>query len=142
MYEKNKLSRFEVLLIIAIVLMSAFFVVLALEYPKQATAHRDDALMANTALSVARVNSNHGTGCVVNDCKGGNCPHRHGKSTIGYLDTMTNTIVGGRPKGYNEERRIRLDGKVYHGKTGTLVIEAKADESGNVSLSWVKGRVK
>lgn len=141
MYERRKFSKFEVLLLTAIILMAAFFVILALRWPAESTAHRDDALMANTALSVARVNSNHGTACVVNDCDGGKeCTHQRGKSTVGYFDTRTNTIVGERPAGYNEETRIRLNGKTYRGKRNTLVIEAKAANDGTVTLRWVEGR--
>lgn len=141
MYQKQKLSRMEVILIAAILAMSAFFIVLALEWPARATARRDDALRVNTALSAARINSNNGQDCVVEDCPGGDCAHKHGKYWIGYLDISDNKIRAEKTAGYNEERKIVLDDKVYRGRPGSLVVEVRSDGN-NVSARWVEGKEK
>lgn len=141
MYQKQKLSRMEVILVAAIIAMSAFFIGLALEWPARATERRDDALRVNTALSAARVNSSNGQNCVVEDCPGGDCPHKHGKYWIGYLDISDNKIRAEKTVGYNEERKIVLDDKVYRGKRGSLVVEVRSDGN-DVSARWVEGKEK
>ena len=142
MYQKQKLSVMEVILMIAIIAMSVFFIVLALEWPARSTARRDDALRVNTALSAARINSNNGQNCVVEDCPGGDdCPHKHGKYWIGYLDISDNKIRGEKTAGYNEEKRVALGDKVYKGNIGTMVVEVRSDGS-QVTARWVKGAEK
>ena len=132
----------ELILVIAIIAMSVFFIVLALEWPARATAKRDDALRVNTALSAARINSDNGQNCVVEDCPGGDdCPHKHGKYWIGYLDISDNKIRGDKMTGYNEEKKIVLDDKVYRGDIGSLIVEVRSDGS-KVSARWVRGKEK
>lgn len=139
-FTHNRLSRFEAILITAIMIMAVFFIVLALEWPKHSVEHRDDALWANTALSAATVNSNNGTGCVVNGCPGGDCEHRYTRDgvtgTVGYFDPSSNTIVADKPAGYNEERTIRLNGDMYRGPLKSMVLEVRAHD-GEVTERWV-----
>lgn len=139
MRKKQKISRFEAILIAAIIIMAAFFGVIALEWPAHSIAHRDDALWANTALSDGIINSNNGENCVVDGCEKENCEHMKLSAYIGYFDPSDNTIIAEKPEGYNEETRISLDGNIYRGEINTLVIEVKA-ENGEVSVSWVEGK--
>lgn len=137
--QRQKISRFEAILITAIILMAAFFIGLALIWPSHSAAHRDDALWANTALSVGIINSDNGQDCVVNECPhGGLCTHHTVNGYVGYFDPSTNTIAGEKPAGYNEETTIRLDGKKYRGRKGTLVIRVISDNN-DVTVDWVEG---
>lgn len=111
---------------------------------KNQQAIGDDALMVNTADSVARINSNNGMNCVVNNCEGNKdgvvCTHLLSQGYVGYFDHGSNTIVGIKPYGYNEYTEMKADGVTYYGAVNSMVIQVIAKE-GKMALSWVPGRV-
>lgn len=100
----------------------------------------NDGLYANTALSVAKVNSLNGIQCPVNECEKANeiCTHYTSQGYIGYFDGESNTIVGYKPKGYNSSSELEIDGQEYTGAVGTMVIRVTCNE-GDIKLDWVTG---
>lgn len=138
----GSISRLELLLIIGICIESVFLVYQFSRYLVNQQAKGDDALMVNTADSVARINSNNGMNCVVNDCGNstGVCTHHHDEGYIGYFDNVTNTIVGTLPSGYNEYTVMEADNQEYYGAVNSMVIQVVAKE-GVMELSWVPGKV-
>ena len=100
--------------------------------------HGNDSLTANTAESVARINSNNGLNCPV-DGSDGRCPHWTSSGYVAYYDNVGNTIVGEKPYGYNEDSTMVIDGKKYYGDPGTMVIKVVCSE-GKITLSWEEGR--
>ena len=144
---RNKLSEtkgytnlLELILIIAIVVMAAIYVFWGGSWMKYRMNHGNDSLAANTAESVARVNSNNGMNCVVDGCGStGHCPHWSSQGYIGYFDNIGNKIVGDRPKGYNEYQTMEIGRQQYHGEPGTMVIRVLAKD-GEMILSWELGK--
>lgn len=100
----------------------------------------EDALMQNTAESVA-ISNTITTPCPVRGCDGGTtCTHKSADGTYtGYFSHPLNTIGGDLPKGYNSYKTMTIGDKIYHGKAGTMVIKVEAKD-GELTLSWVKGR--
>lgn len=133
-------SLLEVILIIAIVIMAGVYFFWGGAWMKYRINHGDDSLAANTAESVARVNSNNGLNCVVDGCgSSGHCPHWSYNGYIGYFDNISNKIVADRPKGYNEYQTMEIGKRQFHGDPGTMVIKVLAKE-GEVVLSWELGK--
>ena len=135
-------SRREVLLTVLIVCMSLFIAIEFFNYLKGQQQKGDDALRANTAESVARINSNNGQGCPVRGCgnSSGSCDHYSGGEYIGYYDDVSNTIVARKPFGYNEYGTMKIDDQVWHGKPKTMVIRVVTGND-DVTLNWELGRV-
>jgi hypothetical protein len=139
---KDKISRFEAILIVAIIIMLAFFVHLGIEWYHIHLAHGNDNMKENTAESTARINSANGTDCVIQDCPGtmeNPCPHYHDHVFTGYWDIKTETIVADKPDGYNEAKDMSIGDETWYGDIGTMVIEVTSDGKGNIQLKWVKG---
>lgn len=138
----GSISRLELILIIVISIESVFVVYQFGSYLVHQQAKGDDALMVNTADSVARVNSNSGMNCVVNDCDNskGICTHHYDEGYVGYFDNNSNTIIGTLPSGYNEYTEMEASGITYYGAVNSMVIKAVAKD-GTVTLSWVPGKV-
>lgn len=93
----------------------------------------------NTCESVAKINSMNGTTCPVNKCSGGDCIHHTVQGYIGYFDSVSNTIVGSKPSGYNSSSSPSINGKKYSGKPGTLVLEVVAKD-GDLDIFWTGGK--
>ena len=144
---KRKLSEkrgytnlFELILIIAIVLMAAVYFFLGGNWMRLRLEHGNDSLAANTADSIARINSNNGANCVVDNCgSSGHCPHWTNQGYVGYFDNIGNIIVGTRPKGYNEYSTMEIGDRQFHGDPGTMVIKVTASE-GEVIVTWELGK--
>lgn len=137
---KGGSSLLVVILTTAIFIMIAIYLLLGGNWMKIRMNHGNDGLMANTADSIARVNSNNGMNCVVDGCGStGYCPHYSTIGYIGYFDNIGNIIVGEKPKGYNEYERMEIGDKVFYGEPGTMVIRVVARE-GEVTLSWETGK--
>ena len=138
---RGSVSRREVLLGILIGLMCVYFASEFLRYLARQQSVGDDALRANTAESVTIIQSNNGMDCPVRGCTGGKngCIHKAGDKYVGYYDDVLNTIVGEKMYGYNESSRPRIDGKVYRGEPGTLVIKVTVG-GGEVELDWETGK--
>lgn len=133
-------SLFEVILITAIIIMTAIYFFLGGNWMKIRMNHGNDSLAANTADSVARINSNNGLNCVVDGCgSSGHCPHWSSLGYIGYFDNIGNKIVGEKPKGYNEYSTMEIGKNQFHGDPGTMVIKVIAKE-GEIVVSWELGR--
>jgi len=130
----------EFVLIAAIVVMAAAYFFLGGSWMKYRMNHGNDGLAANTAESVARVNSNNGANCPVDNCgSSGHCPHWTSEGYVGYFDNIGNIIVGSRPKGYNEFSTMEVENRQYHGDPGTMVIKVTAAE-GEIIVSWELGK--
>ena len=138
--KEGSANLLEVILITAIVLMAAVYFFLGGNWMKLRMDHGNDSLAANTADSVARVNSNNGLNCVVDGCgSSGHCPHWSSLGYIGYFDNIGNKIVGEKPKGYNEYSTMEIGRQQYHGEPGTMVIKVLAKE-GEIVVSWELGK--
>jgi hypothetical protein len=140
----GKISVLELVLIIFISLMCLFVGYKGIEWMNANTAHGNDSMLANTAESEAKINSNNGLECVVQDCpskSGGICPHQIGTdgTTLGYLDKETKHIVADRPYGYNEYTEMDIQDESYYGDRNTMVIQVTAHQ-GEISVCWVPGR--
>lgn len=138
--KEGSANLLEVILITAIVVMAAVYFFLGGNWMKLRMDHGNDSLAANTADSVARVNSNNGLNCVVDGCgSSGHCPHWSSLGYIGYFDNIGNKIVGEKPKGYNEYSTMEIGRQQYHGEPGTMVIKVMAKE-GEIVVSWELGK--
>lgn len=138
--KEGSANLLEVILITAIVVMAAVYFFLGGNWMKLRMDHGNDSLAANTADSVARVNSNNGLNCVVDGCgSSGHCPHWSSLGYIGYFDNIGNKIVGEKPKGYNEYSTMEIGRQQYHGEPGTMVIKVIAKE-GEIVVSWELGK--
>lgn len=137
---KGKVSYLELGLIILIVIELLWYIANSYGWLDSHMSSGNDGLYANTALSVAKVNSLNGIQCPVNECEKGNeiCTHYTSQGYIGYFDGESNTIVGIKPKGYNSNANPTLNGKEYIGDVGTLVLRITCNE-GDISLDWVPG---
>ena len=99
-----------------------------------------DAFTLNTCESVTKVNSSNGFDCPVNDCaKGELCTHKVGEYYIGYFDDVKNTIVGYKISGYNYEDNPVINGKVFKGLKGTMIIKVTCG-NGDIKYEWVNGK--
>lgn len=138
--EAGGFTRREVLLSVLIFLMVFYFTTEFMKYLSAQQRIGDDALRANTAESVALIESDAGVGCPVKGCSGGSgCTHQAGDYYIGYYDDVQNTIVGKKPYGYNESSNPRINGKTYYGSPGTLVIRVMTGQ-GTLTLNWETGK--
>jgi len=78
------------------------------------------------------------SGCVVNDCSGGQCAHARTGIHVGYFNPTGNTIVATKPSGYNEGKSMTIDGTTYYGNRKTMVLEVTGDDTTNeVTIRWV-----
>ncbi len=129
-----------VLLVAAITIMALIYLAMGGNWMRIRMNHGNDGLMANTADSIARINSNNGQNCCVDGCGStGHCPHYTTIGYVGYFDNIGNKIVGEKPKGYNEYTKMEIHGHDYYGEPGTMVIKVVAKE-GNMVLSWELGK--
>lgn len=137
---KGKVSLLELLLIILILIELIWYIANSYGWLDNHMSLGNDGLYANTALSVAKVNSLNGVECPVNECEKGNeiCSHYTSQGYIGYFDGETNTIVGIKPKGYNSSSDLEIDGQSYTGEVATMVIRVTCN-NGDIKLDWVKG---
>ena len=137
---KGGSNLLTVLLVTAIILMIGIYFLLGGNWMLVRWEHGNDGLRANTADSIARVNSNNGMNCVVDGCGStGICPHYSTIGYIGYYDDIGNKIVGEKTRGYNEYDHMEIGKKKYYGDPGTMVIKVVAKE-GEITLSWEKGK--
>ena len=137
---KGGSNLLTVLLVTAILVMIGIYFLLGGNWMLVRMEHGDDGLRANTADSIARINSNNGMNCVVDGCGStGYCPHYSTIGYIGYYDDIGNKIVGEKTKGYNEYNQMEIGNKKFYGDPGTMVIKVVAKE-GEITLSWEKGK--
>lgn len=140
MNNKGRITLIELVSIIVIVSAGFYFIARSYGWLDSHMSTGNDALYANTALSVAKVNSLDGVDCPVNDCDNpsGECIHYTSMGYVGYFDGETNKIVGNKLKGYNSNPNPVIDDKEYKGYTSTMVIRITC-YNGDITLDWVKG---
>lgn len=140
MNNKGKINYFELGVILLISIELLWYLGISFGWLDNRTSLGNDALYANTALSIAKVNSLNGIQCPVNECEKGNqnCSHYSSEGYIGYFDSETNTIIGYKPKGYNSSDNPKIDNKEFVGKRGTMVIRITCKD-GKIILDWVLG---
>ncbi len=139
--QKGSISVLELVIILVIIVEVGFLITNGLGWYGDHIASGNDGLYVNTAESVAKVNSLDGMQCPVNNCgnTAGECSHYTGMGYVGYFDSVSNTIVGSKPKGYNSEQNPKVNGKSYTGEIGTMVLRVTANE-GSIALDWVGGK--
>lgn len=140
MNHKGKVTLLELVCIIVIILCGLYFIANSYGWLDSHMSTGNDALYANTALSVAKVNSLNGVDCPVNDCSdpSGECIHYTSMGYVGYFDGDSNTIVGKKMKGYNSNPNPVIDDKSYVGNTATMVLRITC-KNGDITLDWVRG---
>lgn len=143
--KSGRITQLELILIIVICAVAGFFAFASYNWADVRYTHGNDDLRLNTADSVARINSNNGLNCVVHTCMDGStgkkCVHYDValKGYVGYFDAETNTIVGFKPKGYNENKKVCVKKHCIVAEPNTMVIQVVAKDN-DIKLSWVKGR--
>lgn len=137
---KGRVSYLELGLIILIIIEVLWYIANSYGWLDDHMSLGNDGLYANTALSVAKVNSLNGVECPVNECQKANelCSHYTSQGYIGYFDGETNTIIADKPKGYNSTSNPTIDGVEYKGEIGTMVLRVTCN-NGDIILDWVKG---
>ena len=142
--KRGRISALEMIVIIVLVAEALFLGYKGITWYIDSMAKGDDALMVNTAESVARINSNNGMNCVVNKCasnSNGQCPHQWGEGYVGYFDNVSNTIVESKPPGYNQAKVMTVGDQEYYGEINTMVIRVYVKPN-HIELSWVLGKVQ
>lgn len=101
----------------------------------------NDGGYVNTCESVAKVNSLNGVQCPVNNCgdTSGNCVHHTSIGYVGYFDSVSNTIVASKPKGYNSSDNPDVHGKKFIGERGKMVLEVIVN-NGEITVEWTRGK--
>ena len=137
---KGRVSTIELVAIVFLSVAAIFLGFKGLNWYYDSLTNGNDSLMANTAESVARVNSLNGLQCPVGDCPHGDkCTHLKGSYYVGYFDSVGNKIVANPTEGYNQAETMKIGKNKYYGEIGTMVIEIKCKE-GTVELNWVLGK--
>lgn len=132
MDNKGKTTYLELIIIILIIVELLWYIANSFGWLNNKVSTGNDGLYENTALSVAKTNSLNGIQCPVNECEKGsvNCTHYTSQGYIGYFDSVSNTIVGVKPKGYNSSSA--------NGTIGQYVLRITCNE-GDIKLDWVLG---
>lgn len=136
---KRAVSTLEILCLIVFLFLAVLALSLSLLHYRNTMRTGNDNHLVLTAERAAMLNM-AGSDCIVKDCNGKEgCNHIKGGVSTGYLDHVSNSIVGELPEGYNEANVMTIRGKQYEGKKGTMVIKVEYDGS-QITLSWVKGK--
>lgn len=137
---KGRVTPIELVSIIVIIIGVGYILMNFFGLLNGYVSNGNDSLYANTAESVAKVNSLNGINCPVNDCgnSDGTCMHHTSLGYIGYFDSVTNTIVGEKVKGYNSDDNPDIDGVSYTGIRGTMILRITCENS-EITLDWVSG---
>lgn len=140
MNKKGNITRLELIILLVIGIEVIYFIFSSYGWLDNHMSLGNDALYVNTAESVAKVNSLDGVDCPVNECEKGNinCTHHTSEGYIGYFDSISNTIVGYKPQGYNSSANPKIDDKTCSGEVSTMVIKVTCKD-GNIILDWVRG---
>ncbi len=137
---KNGWSLLEVMCITVICILLGLIILMGIKTLDSYLDNGNDAMMVNTAESVAMVNL-ASSDCVINSCSGraGECTHidRTG-FTVGYYDEITHHIIAEKPSGYNEFGLMKINDNYYRGRKKTMVIKIEG-RGMTVKTSWVKG---
>ncbi len=137
---RGSISLFELLIILVIVFELIFLLTDGFGWYNKKFSTGSDALYLNTCESVAKVNSLDGTICPVNGCgnSDGTCIHHNSRGYVGYFDSVSNTVVASKVRGYNLGDNPSIDGKQYNGEKGTLILRVMVYD-GTIYYDWVKG---
>ena len=136
---KHGISAIETICIAGFAIITVLALSLSLLHYRNTMRTGNDNHLVLTAERAAMLNM-AGSDCIVKDCNGKEgCDHIKGGVSTGYLDHVSNSIVGELPEGYNEANVMTIRGKQYEGKKGTMVIKVEYDGS-QITLSWVKGK--
>lgn len=141
MNNKGRVSLIEIIAILCIVCEVVFLVGSGYGWLDFHMSSGNDGGYVNTCESVAKVNSLNGVNCPVNNCgnSDGSCVHHTAQGYIGYFDSVSNTIVATRPKGYNSSANPSVNGKHYTGEVGKMVLEVRVN-NGKIDIWWTGGK--
>ena len=138
--DKRGFSVLEVFCITVICILLGFIVYMGVSTLDNYLDNGNDAMMANTAETVARVDL-ASSDCVISDCDGkkDECYHKDSSGwTVGYYDRVTHDIVSNKMKGYNEYGLLRIGSTYYRGNKNSMIIKVEGKNM-KVRLSWVQG---
>ncbi len=140
MNNKGRMSLIEIIALLCIGVEVVFLVGSAYGWLDIHMSSGNDGGYVNTCESVAKVNSLNGVNCPVNNCgnSDGSCVHHTSQGYIGYFDSVSNTIVASKPKGYNSSANPSVNGKSYVGEVGKMVLEVRVN-NGNIDIWWTGG---
>lgn len=138
--KKGSITPLALILIIIISIEAIYLGYKGYKWMSNNMSDGNDALYVNTAESEAKVNSLNGVDCPVHNCgnSSGDCIHHTSIGYVGYFDSVTNTIIATKPKGYNSQTNPKIDGKEYIGNVETMVIRVTVNNN-MITLDWVKG---
>lgn len=137
---ENGWSVLEVLCITVICILLGLILLMGINTLDSYLDNGNDAMMVNTAQSVARVDLAT-SDCVLSSCSGldGVCTHLNRQGyTEGYYDEITHHIIARKPKGYNEFGLMKVGENYYRGRKKTMVIRIEG-RGMTIKVSWVKG---
>jgi len=137
---KGNISVVEIFIIFLLCLEALYLLYKGGSWLAQEATGGNDRFLENTAESTAVVESLNGLQCPVYGCSDQTfCTHQQGEWYVGYFDEKTHHIIAYAPKGYNQNKVMRIGNKKYYGDPGTMVIMIRC-RNGEIELSWVKGR--
>ena len=138
MNNKGRISLIELTTIIVICIEALFLICGGFDWLNIHVSTGNDANYLNTCESVAKVNSLNGMQCPVNGCSNSNgkCIHYFNGTYTGYFDSVSNTIIGTKPSGYNSSKNPKIDDKSFSGDVGTMVIKVIVKDE-TLSYEWV-----
>jgi prepilin-type N-terminal cleavage/methylation domain-containing protein len=128
LFSESGFSVIECLCVLVIICIVAGVMIFAVSQYRKKAAEGTDRLNMVTAQNLAAANVN-----VTGNIFDGN----NLKTSVGYYDDESNSIVDYKPKGYNKSTVMTVNGIMYTGSPGTMVIRITYDGS-NIKYDWVE----
>ena len=138
---KRRMTLIDLLALILIVCEIVFLCIEGYDLMSIHVRRGNDANYVNTCESVAKVNRLNGIHCSVDGCLNANedCVHHHSNGYIDYFDSVSNSIVAHKTKGYNSCKNPEVQGKEYSGNAGEMILEVIVKD-GTISVQWTGGK--
>lgn len=128
LFSESGFSVIECLCVLVIICIVAGVMIFAVSQYRKKAAEGTDRLNMVTAQNLAAANVN-----VTGNIFDGN----NLKTSVGYYDDESNSIIAYKPKGYNKSTVMTVNGVMYTGSPGTMVIRITYDGS-NIKYDWVE----